>query len=139
MKFCGICDNMFYLHIDADQPNILKMKCRYCENEEDVVDSTIFVNTYFNRQEKSIANFVNKYTKYDPTLPRVNHILCPNEHCLTNHHLKEHEHDNENKEEEQENEENNSTTKEIIYIRYDHDNLKYLYLCSTCDTCWKAN
>ena len=35
--------------------------------------------------------------------------------------------------------ENNKEEREIIYIRYDHDNLKYLYLCSTCDTCWKAN
>ena len=121
MKFCSICDNMFYLNIDSENPNVLKMKCRYCGNEEDVVESTIFVNTYYNRQEKSIENFVNKYTKYDPTLPRVNHILCPNDNCLTNT----------TKEETQE--------REIIYIRYDHDNLKYLYLCSTCDTCWKAN
>lgn len=28
---------------------------------------------------------------------------------------------------------------EIIYIRYDDDNLKYLYLCSECDNIWKTD
>jgi len=28
---------------------------------------------------------------------------------------------------------------EIIYMRYDDDNMKYLYLCVTCDTVWKTD
>ena len=29
--------------------------------------------------------------------------------------------------------------REIIYIRYDDVNIKYVYLCSTCDTVWKMD
>ena len=57
-------------------------------------------------------HLVNEYTKYDPTLPRINNITCINEKCKNN--------------------------KEIIYIRYDKDNMKYLYLCTKCDNVWKA-
>jgi hypothetical protein len=28
---------------------------------------------------------------------------------------------------------------EIIYLRYDSDNLKYLYICSECNTTWKTD
>ena len=28
--------------------------------------------------------------------------------------------------------------REIIFIKYDHVNLKYLYMCSTCSTSWKS-
>jgi aspartate carbamoyltransferase regulatory subunit len=68
-------------------------------------------NTNFN-------NIINKYTKLDPTLPRINNILCPNSECSTNTKNEE---------------------KEIIYIRYDETNMKYVYLCSTCDTVWEVN
>jgi hypothetical protein len=27
----------------------------------------------------------------------------------------------------------------VIYIRYDDDNMKYLYMCVTCDTVWKTD
>jgi hypothetical protein len=65
-------------------------------------------------------NYINKYTKLDPTLPRVNKILCPNLDCKTNH-------------------DSSSGEREIIYLRYDAVNIKYVYLCSTCDTVWKAS
>ena len=29
--------------------------------------------------------------------------------------------------------------REIIYIRYDDSNMKYIYLCSDCDTVWQTN
>jgi hypothetical protein len=29
--------------------------------------------------------------------------------------------------------------KEIIYERYDDINIKYIYLCSTCETVWKTD
>ena len=55
----------------------------------------------------------------DPTLPRVNNILCPNDDCLTNT-------------------DPDNNLKEIIIMRYDDKNMKYVSLCSTCDTVWKT-
>ena len=65
-----------------------------------------------------MSRIVNKYTKLDPTLPRINRIPCPNAECDTN---------------------TKETSREIIYIRYDDTNIKYMYLCSTCDYVWKTN
>lgn len=31
-----------------------------------------------------------------------------------------------------------SVEREIVFIKYDHTNLKYLYMCSTCSTSWKS-
>ena len=31
------------------------------------------------------------------------------------------------------------TPSEVIYIRYDDDNMKYLYLCAVCDTKWTTS
>ena len=59
---------------------------------------------------------VNEFTKLDPTLPRITNIKCPNDNCETNLEEK---------------------VAEIIYIRYDDINMKFLYLCSSCNHTWK--
>jgi aspartate carbamoyltransferase regulatory subunit len=56
----------------------------------------------------------------DPTLPRIYNIRCPNTACKTN-------------------EEGEKTPAEVIYMRYDDENMKYLYICTTCDTTWKTD
>ena len=56
----------------------------------------------------------------DPTLPRIYNMKCPNGECKTN--------------KKEDNKEQQAT--EIIYIRYDDDDLKYVYICPTCDTNW---
>ena len=33
----------------------------------------------------------------------------------------------------------NNEDKEIIFIRYDNINMKYLYLCTHCDITWKTD
>jgi len=119
MHFCTTCDNMYYIRIDADDANKLVYYCRNCGNENAslTVDNVTVSKTQIKRGEQSFSHIINKYTKLDPTLPRVNKILCPNAECATNTHGEE---------------------REIIYIRYDNLNMKYVYLCSTCDTVWKS-
>jgi DNA-directed RNA polymerase subunit M/transcription elongation factor TFIIS len=113
---------MYYISIDPDDPNKLVYYCRNCGNK----DSTISVNDItvskiqLKKSQQEFSHIINKYTKLDPTLPRVSNILCPNGDCLTNKDNKE------------------DIPREIIYIRYDDTNMKYVYLCSTCDTVWKT-
>jgi len=64
--------------------------------------------------------FINKYTKYDITLPRINYIKCPNNECSSN------------------NKDFDTNNREILYIRYDNTNMKYIYLCSHCDIVWNT-
>ena len=118
MHFCSTCSNMYYVRINADDPNKLVYYCRNCGNEDAnlTTENNIVCKTQLKATDQSFEHIINQYTKFDPTLPRINTILCPNPECETN---------------------TKKTEREIIYIRYDNINLKYVYLCSTCDTVWK--
>lgn len=119
MKFCSICNNMYYIQIDKSNNNTLTYYCRNCGNVDSNLENNVCIINTKTNNSISFDNIVNEYTKLDPSLPRVNNILCPNNDCTTNI--------------------NPETEKEIIYLRYDHDNMKYLYICSHCDLVWKAN
>ena len=118
MHFCTQCSNMYYIRINADDPNKLVYYCRKCGHEDSLLaaENVCVSKTLIKKSEQSFNHIINKYTKYDPTLPRINNILCPNPDCSTNKDGKE---------------------REIIYIRYDDINMKYVYLCCECDTVWQ--
>ena len=120
MHFCSKCSNMYYIRINSDDPNSLVYYCRQCGNEDKSigVDNVCVSKIQIKKSEQSFNHIINKYTKLDPTLPRINNVLCPNPDCTTN---------------------TKNDPKEIIYIRYDDTNMKYIYLCSTCDTVWNTN
>jgi len=85
------------------------------------VENVSVSKTQLTRSEQKFSHIINKYTKLDPTLPRINKIKCPNAECDTNKS------------------DGGAAEREIIYIRYDDVNMKYVYLCSTCDTVWKTD
>ena len=120
MHFCSNCSNMYYIRINTDDPNKLVYYCRNCGTEDKMlaIENVCVSNIQIKKSEQSFNHIINKYTKLDPTLPRINSILCPNPDCNTN---------------------TKGSEREIIYIRYDDTNMKYIYLCSTCDTVWKTN
>ena len=120
MHFCSICNNMYYIRINVEDPNKLVYYCRNCGNEDKLlaIENVCVSTTQIKKSEQSFGHIINKYTKLDPTLPRINNILCPNPECQTN--TEDH-------------------SREIIYIRYDDVNMKYIYLCSSCEHVWKIN
>ena len=120
MRFCSCCQNMYYIRINSDNTNKLVYYCRNCGNEDTQVntDNICVSKTQIKKSDQTFNHIINKYTKLDPTLPRINKILCPNPECLTNRE---------------------GVPREIIYIRYDDTNMKFVYLCSTCDTVWQTN
>ncbi len=227
---------MYYLKIrDDDGGNSLNYYCRNCGHEDTTLTAeTICVSeTQLRRSEQKYTHMVNEYTKFDPTLPRINTIKCPNQECSSNGGHKgpsggnngidvqamgvfsseggagkkkteaqatvaaavaqatvaaegekttkkiigsknktaktlakeEAEEEKEEKEtakkeataakkffaeEEKEEQENKIKTthsiskkteneREVIYIRYDDINMKYVYLCVHCDTTWKTD
>jgi DNA-directed RNA polymerase subunit M/transcription elongation factor TFIIS len=109
---------MYYIRINEDNPNKLVYYCRKCGNEDSLLaaENVCVSKTQIKKSEQSFNHIINKYTKHDPTLPRINNILCPNSNCPTNKDGKE---------------------REIIYIRYDDVNMKYVYLCYDCETVWQ--
>lgn len=112
MHFCIKCENMYYISLGTD--NTLSYYCRHCGYvDPDIAVNNITVSKFNvqNQETSNYSNMVNKYTKFDPTLPRINNIPCPNGEC-------------------------DEKDREIVYMRYDNTNMKYLYLCCKCDTTW---
>ena len=120
MKFCSKCENMYYIGLNANDTNVLTYYCRHCGNIDDTIneEGICVLNTQIRKGEQHFSHIVNEYTKLDPTLPRIHNMKCPNNECKTNIEHK---------------------PAEVIYLRYDDDNMKYLYICSDCDTTWKTN
>jgi DNA-directed RNA polymerase subunit M/transcription elongation factor TFIIS len=135
---------MYYIRIDAENTNKLIYYCRNCGNEDNLLtnENTTVSKTQLKKNEQSFSHIINKYTKLDPTLPRVNNILCPNSDCKTNRkNGKSNEDSKSSKDSEKEEDEKigGGKEREVLYIRYDDVNMKYVYLCSTCDTVWKTD
>ena len=120
MHFCSKCSNMYYLKLKDDAADKLLYYCRHCGNEESDLQTTdmCVLRTHINRSDEKYIHIVNQYTKSDPTLPRIKTIKCPNQECSSIDGEKENE---------------------VIYVRYDDVNIKYIYMCVHCDTTWKTN
>jgi len=122
MNFCICCDNMYYIKLENENCDNLVYYCRNCgDMNKDLLNlGKCLLKENITKNENKYNVTVNKYTKLDNTLPRINNIKCPNKDCQSNHA------------------EFDITNREIIYIRYDHMNMKYLYLCSHCDYTWST-
>ena len=121
MKFCSVCDNMYYIGIDENDSNKLTHYCRNCGTVDEMTSASgvCILNTQLKQGEQKFNHIINEYTKLDPTLPRIYNVRCPNGNCKSN--------------------KSDENPAEVIYIRYDDNNLKYLYLCVECDTNWKTD
>lgn len=122
MKFCENCDNMLYLKIHESESDSteesastpsgpscsLKYICRKCneEYESDKSDSCVF-NINFNLDNIKKNSFINDFIYDDITLPRAEGIKCPNQNCP-------------------------EAKPEIVYIQYDKENIKFIYVCLSC-------
>ncbi len=137
MKFCQICKNMLYGNVkDEADTKTLYFSCKNCgyiETEQDAASVAVVVKRYDNDSKSSplddkcvsqtnyfddIRSFQQYQTiniKHDMTLPRVKNIECPN--CSGD------------KEKE--------VLPEVICIKYDQANMKYLYFCCHCEHFWK--
>jgi len=111
---------MYYLKINDINSNELIYYCRNCGHEDETLsaDNICVSRTDITQNTKTYEHIINEYTKLDPTLPRTTTIKCPNQECKSN---------------------NDEIPREVIYIRYDDINMKYIYLCAVCDTLWKTS
>jgi len=120
MQFCDKCDNMHYIKLANDDINKLIYYCRCCGNEKTnlTTDNICISKIHVKRNDQNYSQIINQYTKLDPTLPRTSKIKCPNQQCICNT--------------------DESVESDIIFVRYDDSNIKYIYLCSHCEITWKT-
>jgi len=109
MKFCVDCKNMLYT-IEEGESGI-KLKCRKCPYFE----SAPALLYEHNLREDSTAKLSNNpYLVQDPTLPRFNTIICPNDACPSQ-----------------------GKESDIVGVKIDKENVVWMYQCAHCLTSWK--
>ena len=148
MHFCTDCGNMYYIRLT--DTNGIVYYCRNCGHEDDTITiDNIVVSQTSLKTRSSHANMVNKYTKLDPTLPRISTIQCPNTECPCNRNHNPTQFADRativgNQEEEVAGQaqagqaDADTVPREVIYLRYDDIQLKYIYLCAVCNTIWNT-
>ncbi len=112
--FCPTCK--YYLYLDQDN-NILRRICRNCGYQEEEKGGLILEIDLKEKTSEGYKILMNEYTKQDPTLPHVNTIKCPNSNCKSN---------------------GPNGERDVIYLKYDAINMKFLYICNICDTQWRS-
>jgi DNA-directed RNA polymerase subunit M/transcription elongation factor TFIIS len=92
----------------------LEYVCKNCNNHFiDESSETVCIQETILTNDSNTITF-DKNIKYDPTLPKVNFIKCPNENCKTD--------------------ENN-----VIYLKTNFSELNFTYFCCDCETFWNKN
>ncbi len=114
-KFCPACGNMYKMKLMG---NKLFWNCLSCNELVAQEGGCLLVETLV--QERSSEGYrilLNEFTRQDATLPHVKNIKCPRESCASNEA---------------------GTEKDVIYIKYDPVNMKYLYICNVCGEAWRS-
>lgn len=145
MHFCARCDNMYYICIDpgtatpesesdtgsgSSGSSSLVHYCRNCGHREPVREEICVSKLQIKSTAQNYGNIINRYTKLDPTLPRIGHVKCPNALCASNPQTSDSSSGSGSG--------SGSVPREVIYIRYDEENMKYVYLCAVCDALWST-
>ena len=110
INFCKVCDNLLYLYENEDTKQ-LYLGCKTCGNQQENKQTCIYDNQMSIDLSQSISQ--NPYLKEDVTLPSIkdnSNIKCPNVDCQGG--------------------------KEILYMKYEKDQMNYMYLCTNCQQTW---
>ena len=114
MRFCDVCDNMLYIQLNA---GALQYTCKNCGNTVGGGSAgSCVIDTNHVDDQSAYKQYASPYITHDPTLPRVSNIPCPNAACTRPA----------------------AEQNEVIYVKYDARNLRFLYHCCHCSTFWKS-
>ena len=117
INFFSQCENMTYIPMNED--NKLFQVCKGCSHTEEFKEYDSIYNMSTDGIDISEVHNTNKYITHDITLPSItknDNIKCINTECTS--HSKD-------------------TNSRITYIKYDTEDMKYLYICNHCGTSWK--
>ena len=111
INFCDQCENLLFIFSDENKKLIYKCKnCNYIKKDADV-SQCVYRNDLSNTDKMGDMNIkMNNFIKYDNTLPSIkqSNIKCPKS-CEDN---------------------------EIIYILNNSNDMKYTYICKSCNSQW---
>jgi hypothetical protein len=145
MDFCNVCDNL--LQLAMTEENTLVQICRSCKLSnpcDESFNACVHKRNYGGNERVFYECFVNKYTKFDPTLPHTSTIQCLNKKCksynesnaISNNENIENIENFEKTENTEKIENKENIPPDVIYIRFNDVDMKYIYLCCHCDSAW---
>ena len=115
LKFCPVC--RYYLYLNVEENNCSRI-CRNCGHTEKEEHGSLISETLVkDRASEGYKILLNEFTRQDPTLPHLKTMKCPRADCKSNA---------------------GGAEKDVIYIKYDAENLKYLYICNVCGEHWRT-
>ena len=113
-NICKNCDNFMFTYTDKE--NNIYNGCKECGNKTKIEEKCIY-KTKYKVDISSILN-TNPHLLQDSTLPKIENnpnIKCPNSDCETN---------------------TKNKMCSISYIKYDEENMNFMYICDTCGQKW---
>lgn len=129
MIFCPDCGNMLYMSVrdgagggggESDNVPTLAHVCKSCgfsaAQDAESCSRAVFTTNYRN-DDVAYKQFMTPDIRHDPTLPHTDAITCANGDGCTRPPAE---------------------PRDVIVIKYDAVNLKYLYHCMHCGHFWKS-
>lgn len=118
MHFCKSCKNKLSIKTSNENINAptVKYYCKSCLYETNNIQNNEVYKNNYNEGNLGVQGKINEYTPLDPTLPRISSINCPNDKCPSKT--------------------GSGLTNEIVYMMYDQNNLKNVYICTHCLHRW---
>jgi DNA-directed RNA polymerase subunit M/transcription elongation factor TFIIS len=113
LEFCNVCEN--YLYLDTSNDKLTK-SCKTCGYKKDGEGGLITETIIHAKSSEEYKYVVNEFTKQDPRLPHFKNLKCPNAACASQ----------------------TTGQNDVIVIKYDQKQLRFVYICSICDAKWRS-
>tara|TARA_B100000073_G_scaffold342156_1_gene344778 strand:- start:600 stop:965 length:366 start_codon:yes stop_codon:yes gene_type:complete len=116
INFCPDCDNHLFIYSDEEKQK-LYLGCKSCGKRVEYEETKCIYN---NEYEINLSETINQnqYLEHDITLPSIHNnqnIQCPNSECIS---VKE------------------KKPSDVMYIKYEQESMKYIYICKYCKQSW---
>ena len=110
LKFCPECESMLY-YIEENAK--LTEQCKNCGYKGECKDRIIETSHYKMNNIQTLSS--KSYIRYDPSLPRTVHKICPNDDCPSR---------------------KDKVLQEAVFYP-DSTTMKLIYICVACNTQWQ--
>jgi hypothetical protein len=103
---------------ESIRPDLIRY-CRNCGFSKDEEKGLVMETVIHEKSSDAYRVYLNEFTKEDPRLPHIKTLKCPNAECPSR---------------------NGTAEADVIYIKYDTVNMKYLYICNVtgCNSQWRS-
>jgi len=117
IRFCTVCDNYLYLQVEGETQTLQRI-CRNCGFKDTEDQGGLVSEMHIEQRAAEGYTLINEFTLKDKRLPHLHNTMkCINAKCPSSLPGKE---------------------SDIVYIKYDIENLRYIYMCYICEATWRS-